>query len=605
MKTARVLMAAILSAITAFAAAPASAIPDTTASTAAARIDAQIKPRFGALLRPPLHRYRPWSARWRYGRWWNPIYRNNRWCYEYEFLPEYQGVRDEFGYPYEYNTPAGYGGYGGGYPDAYAQGGYPGGGYADPAYAQGGYGQGGYGGPGYGGQAYAPGVTYNSGVVVGPSYPGAVYTGEVGGPSYSVTSGPLADYGHGFGGDFVRHEGAALAPEARWGGEQSIQVDCSGAHGPTLQDAVDQVGEGGTVYIRGDGGSCRRTVEITHSMSLVGVERGAFDPEQRGPARLTASNNAPCIRVLPSVRRVELRNLLIEQGAGGRAGCIQSFGAEIAISQSTIRYVGEGCAVYVGGGKLLLLNTVIDADTPDAAVLAEGASVDAKQVRIRTRGTGMDISAGGPSGVHADGVTLLTGGDGAPRGEVGVIVRGRGGSETDLRHMAIDGFRVGAWMERGGHVSIASTWIGRAELGVVSDGADISVQDSVIAARDVGVYVMTGKALITHNRIVEFTDSPVDADRFADVTVSENWIYPKGGCGPFGGWHSWCRGSGFGARLGFDISASFGWEGSGFDYPDGYRRGEDTGFDWRRRGGGTFRGHDYRPPRSLAPDRPL
>jgi hypothetical protein len=257
----------------------------------------------------------------------------------------------------------------------------------------------------------------------------------------------------------------------------------------------------------------------------------------------------------------------------------------------------------------MLRETVIEADTPEAAVLTEGSSIDAQQVRIRTRGTGMDISAGGPSGVHMSGITLLTGGDGAPRGEVGVIVRGRGGSETDLRNMRIEGFRIGAWMERGGLVNLTANWIGRAELGVVSDGANITVQDSVIAAREVGVYVMTGKALVTHNRIVEFSDSPVDADRFADVTVSENWIYPAGGCGPFGGWRGWCRGrGGFGLRLNVDIGISFGWEGVGFDYPNGYNRGDDSGFDWRRqrgRGGGELRGRDYRPPRSVSPDRPV
>lgn len=592
MKTARIVMAAILSAITAFAAAPASAIPDTTASVAAARIDAQIKPKFGALLRPPLHRYRPWSPRWRYGRWWNPVYRDGRWCYDYEFMPEYQGVQDEFGFPYQYNVPAGYGGgvdsYGGGY----------GGGYGDPNAGQG------YYGGGYPQGGYVTG--YGQAPLVGPSYPGAVYTGQVLGPSYPVGGGPLP-FDRGYGGDFVKRDGKPLSPEERWGGPSSLRVDCSGHYGLSLQEAVDQVGEGGTVYLRGSGGSCRMTVEITHSMSLVGEERSAFDPGSPGPVTLTAPRNAPCVRILPSVRRVELRNLLIEAGSSGRAGCVQAFGAELAIVQSTIRYVGEGCGVYVGGGKLLIRDTIIDADTPDAAVLVEGSSVDAKQVRIITRGTGMDLASGGASGVHIDGVTLITRGGGAPRGEVGVIVRGRGGSSpVDLRHMVIDGFRTGAWMERGGQVNLTALWIGHAELGVVSDGANITVQDSAIAAREVGIYVMTGKALITHNRITDFTDSPIDADRFADVTVEENWIYPDGGCGPFSGWRGWCRGrGGFGLHLNVDLGLSFGWEGSGFDYPNGYRSGEDHGFDWRRRGGGSFRGHDYRPPRSTAPDRPI
>lgn len=597
MKPARLLLAATLAVSALLGAGPAGAIPDTTASIAAARIDAQIKPRLGALLRPPLHRWRPYRPRWRYGRWWDPIYRGGRWCYEYEFDPAYATVQDEYGFRNQYpDFDPVYGGYAIG----------PGGG--EPYYGATGYG----GGPGYGGQlAYGP--QGYGGRLVGPDYPGAIYTGPVIGPSYTLGSGPLPGGGLG-GGVIVDGHGPGLGfheaqVEAIYDGPQSLRVDCSGHEGLSLREAVHLIGEGGTIYIRGSGGSCREGVDINHSMSLVGEGRSTFDRTPEGPAILAAPNNGPCVRVFPGVKRVELRDLVLEAGGGGRSACVQSWGAEVAIVQTTVHYVGEGCAIYSQGGRLILRDDVIDADTPDAGILAEGSDLEAKRVRVRTRGTAMDVFPRGKDGVHVDEVSLLTGGDGAPRGEVGLIVRGRGGGggEVDLRHLRIEGFRTGAWLERGGEVSLATAWIGRANLGVVSDGAHLTLQDSVVAAKEVGVYVMTGHASITHNRILDFSDAAIDADRFAEVDAEENWIYPAGGCGAFSRWRSWCRGrGGFGLHLNVDVGLSFGWEGYAFDYPDGYRRGEDHGFDFRpdRRGGG-FRGGDYRPPRTFGPDRPL
>ncbi|CAN5128824.1 hypothetical protein BH09PSE2_BH09PSE2_11740 [soil metagenome] len=594
MKTTRLVLAASAAAILGSAATPVGAIPDTSA---AARIDQQIKPRIGAILRPPLRHYSPWRPRWRYGRWWNPVYRNNRWCYDYEFDSAYANVVDEYGRVDQYPGFDPYGGAGGGYGGGYGGGGYPGQGYGgyDPSYGYGqsGYGQGGYGqGGGYGGY---------------PGIPGAIYTGPVLGPSYQVGTGPLPGGGYGgYGGGVVIKDGPPQP--IVYDGPLSLRVDCGSGHdGISLREATRQIGEGGTIYVRGSGGTCAEGVEIDHSMSIVGEGKGEFDSGRSGPAIISARQGGPCLRVLPGVKRVEIRDMILEGGKSAKSACVQAWGAELAIVRTSIRYVGDGCGVYSQGGRLILKDTEIEADTPDVAVLAEGSDFSANHVRIRTRGTGLDVNPGGRGGVHLDGVTVLTGGDGAPRGELGVIVRnGRG--ETDLRHLRIDGFRTGAWVERGGQVSIVSTWIGRAQLGVVSEGADLTVQDSVIAAQEVGVYVIAGKALITHNRILDFSDAPIEVDRFGDVTVEENWIYPSGGCGGWGAWRSWCTGrGGFGLHASVAVDLSFGWEGAGFDFPGGYQRGSDKGFDWRRRGGGSsgFRGHDYRPPRSVAPDRPV
>ncbi len=601
-KTTRFVLAASAAATLLGAALPAGAIPDTTASVAAARIDQQIKPKFGAILRPPLHKYRPLRPRWRYGRWWSPVWRDGRWCYEYEFDPAYANVIDEYGPVSQY--PA-YDPYGGGYVDPYGQGGYGQGSYGygqQPGYGQGGYGyaQGGYGQGGYGQGGYGQGA-YGQGAYGGyPGQPNAIYTGPVLGPSYTVGTGPLAGGGYG--------TKPGPAPDPIYDGPSALRVDCAGGgEGPTLRQAVRVIGEGGTIYVRGQGGACAGGVDIDHSMAIVGEPRGEFDNGADTAPVITAPVNSPCLRVLPGVKRVEIRNVLLEGGKSGRSACVQAWGAELAITHATIHYVGDGCGVYASGGRLILRETLIEADTPDVAVLGEGAEVQMQQVRVKTRGTGLDVYPGGRGGVHVDGVTLATGGDGAPRGEVGLLVRGRGGGEVDLRRLRIEGFRTGAWLERGGSASISSAWISRAELGVVSEGATLTLQDSVISAKAVGVYVMAGRATITHNRILDFEEAPIDVDRFGDVTVEENWIYPGRGCGGWGAWRSWCRARGsFGLHLNIDASLSFGWDGAGFDYPDGYQRGSDKGFDWRRQGGGgDFRGHDYRPPRGVGPDRPV
>lgn len=444
-----------------------------------AQIDQQIRPNFGGLITPPLKprkrpdRWRPGAYRWgRAPAGYGP----------YNCDPSY-GQGGGYGQVQPYNgqqtQPGGYG-----QPQA-PQGGYgqtygPQDPYGQPdACAQGGYGQGGYGQPGYGQPGYGPG--------------GAYY--------------------------YTRNQA-------------SITVDCNDPRlGPTpVSDALQRLIDNGVVYIKA-GSVCKETINVTHPAVIAGEGLSAFSPSpDTAAASIQPSGGMPCVRVAPGVHGVELRDLDLTMKSGQRTACIEAWDADVALVRTQVTYWGDSSAVYVNGGKLIIRDSNLDGHTWDATVVGESAVIDIARTRITGEAAGLDITPGtGESRLEQ--VGILARGVNDP-GDVGILVRGlRSGSGTlFVKNAVVCGWRTGLHAERGANVTMTRSRICRAVRGVVSDGGDISVSESVIGGSDTGFVIGGGRASIIHNRIYDFQREPIYVEPGSNVDIQFNWVYSAVDC---------------------------------------------------------------------------
>ena len=546
---------AVSFSLTGAAAAFPSATPN--AVEGAARLDALLKPPFGALIHPKLRRYhRPeWAGRWGGG------------YYGYGD-GYYGGGGGYYGSGYDpCATGYGGGGYSGGYPGGgYGAGPYPGGpgsggGYIlDGQYISvgggPGYGGQGYGGPGYGGAPY-PQQAACQGYGDGGGYPGGGYVdggypGSVGYPSGGYSGGGYSGGGELIGG----------APSWGWnpqadistwgppqiyalgGGEDHVTIDCRDQSGPRLNNALSRLAPGGTLYLRGRGPACEESLQIQQPVIIAGEPPAAFpiggDP---GQAVIKAPPGQPCAVIAVGPRGgVEFRDVTLEAPHGGSSPCIQSWGSAVALVRSTVHHNGEASAIYASGGQLFFSDAEINGISDDSTIWVEDAAVVFKNVGVTGVSTALDIRPGGANAVLLDHVTLY-----APPGEAshtatGFLVR-KSRSLNDhfeLHHVQISGFRNGVVAERGVDLRIDRTLINHARLGVAVDGGKVDIHDSGIDATDWGVYAYAGQVSISRTHIFSFSRLPIGSDPGAVIDDHDIWLYGDH-CGGFGHSNWSCR----------------------------------------------------------------
>ena len=517
----------------------AAAFPSATpnAEEGAARLDALLKPPFGALIHPKLRRYhRPeWAGRWGGG------------YYGYGDGYYGGGGGGYYGGGYDpcapgYGGGGGYvdGGYqGGGYPGAYQGGGYPtgpgsGGGYIlDGHYVSVGGPSPGYGAPGYGGAPYGGQPGCQGGYVDG-GYPGGGYvSGGYPGGGYVDGGYPVAS-GYPGGGEIIGGQPSwgwnPSADISTWGppqiyalggGDDHVTVDCRDQSGPRLNSALARLAPGGTLYLRGRGPACEESLQIQQPVIIAGEPPAAFpiggDP---GQAVIKAPPGQPCAVIAVGPRGgVEFRDVTLEAPHGGSSPCIQSWGSAVAMVRSTIHHNGEASAIYASGGQLFFSDAEIDGVSDDSTIWVEDAAVVFKNVGVTGVSTALDIRPGGANAVLLDHVTLY-----APPGEAshtatGFLVR-KSRSLNDhfeLHHVQISGFRNGVVAERGVDLRIDHTLINHSRLGVAVDGGHVDIHDSGIDASDWGVYAYAGQVTISRTHIFSFSRSPIGSDPGASI----------------------------------------------------------------------------------------
>ena len=386
--------------------------------------------------------------------------------------------------------------------------------------------------------------------------------------------GYVERYGHPYG---PRREELPFAP-----GAPSVTVDCGDpVYGPTpISDAAAYVPDGGVVYVRGHGQACHETIEIDHPVVIAAEDVSAFSTDP-GRARVVIAPppGQPCVLVAQGVRQVEIRGFRLAASQGGDASCVETWDSEIALVHDDIDYSGDASAVYVARGRLILKQTRIDAHTYDAAVTSEGADLDMFQDRIRADTIGLEVTLG-PAESRIERVGVLTTHSAGPA-SVGISVRGErsGGGLLKIRNAVVCGYRVGVGLERGGRADIRRSRICDAAYGVMSEGANLEIAESAIGADRRGVYVASGDAKVSHNRIygIDDADDGVYAERPAGGLVDDvNWLYLRRGCERFR-WDGrrFCRRDDelpFSLRdeSAFDRDYPDAWDADGYD--EGYMR---------------------------------
>jgi hypothetical protein len=513
----------------------AAAFPSSSpnASEGAARLDALLKPPFGALIHPHLRRWHPHRPSW---------------------APDWNG-----GYYGDYG-----GGYGGDF-DPCAPGYGPGGGFVDGAYPV----ADGYSAPSYGQPTY-PSSGYSAGPY--PTAPGA-------GGGYILDGRYITVDGRGYGGmpnggcqggyeggyptaGYPYSGGDTGLPSWGWnpsadittwgppniyplgGGNDHITIDCRDQGGPRLNSALAQLDPGGTLYLKGRGPACEETLQIQQPVIIAGEPAAAFplgsDP---GPAVIKAPPGQPCAVIAVGPRGgVEFRDVTLEAPHGGQSACLQSWGSAVALVRSTINHNGEASAVYASGGQLFFNDAEIDGVSDDSTIWVEDAAIVFRNVGVTAVSTALDIRPGGANAVLLDHVTLY-----APPGEgartaTGILARRSRtlSGHFELRHIEISGFRNGVVAEAGSELHINHALISHARLGVAVDGAKVDIHDSGVDALDWGVYAYAGQVTISRTHIFSFARLPIGSDSGAIIDETDIWLYGDH-CGGFGHAHWSCR----------------------------------------------------------------
>lgn len=351
----------------------------------------------------------------------------------------------------------------------------------------------------------------------------------------------------------------------------SITVDCADGRGggSQLADAIYNLADNGVLYIRSRGGVCRETLEIDHPVIIAGEGPPAFGNVGSGVAKLSPPDGAPCIRIAPGVKGVEIRDLVIEANQGGRSACIEAQDADVALIRSSVRYQGDASAIFVQGGSLIMRNSVVEARTNDAAILADGAAVDILQSKISADVRGLDITpAPGQSRLVQVGVTSP--GPGLP-GSTAITVRDQrsGAGSLLIANSVIRNWITGVYVDRGAEVELTRNRIIRVRRGVLSDYGKVRVRQNAIAADEYGAYFAGGRPEVAGNR---FIGAGVNYERGVEPITEPNYIYSPQGCDyrmPPG---AYCRPMIEAPRAitdesGFEASGRYGWE------VDGYERG--------------------------------
>jgi hypothetical protein len=397
------------------------------------------------------------------------------------------------------------------------------------------------------------------------------------GAGYGWQGGPVQQY-RGVWGDPVwrqAHGYPAIGPV------HTMTVDCSDtAFGPTpLAFAMMAVEDGGTIYIRPSGRPCVESLQVYKSVSIIGEPASAFAPPgSDGPvAAIAPPPGQPCISIVRGVPKVDLNNLTFIAGQAGESPCIQGWRTNIGMIQTHIHYTGDAPAVYLQDGVLVARKSQVDALSYDPAIVADDATVELTKVHVTGASSGLDISLADGGGLTIDHVDVIgaSGSDPSASPDVGVMIhrsRGQPGGVI-IANVKIVGFASGLWLQHGGGlVTVSNTMISHSRVGVLSEGVDLHLTDSSIEARRTGIYVTSGHADISHNRIYGFTDQPVDQEPAATINVHENLIYPEDCHRWAERYGRWCRGArdlpevfrDHGERRDED---HWGWEGGPFEPP--------------------------------------
>jgi hypothetical protein len=293
-----------------------------------------------------------------------------------------------------------------------------------------------------------------------------------------------------------------------------------------IGDALQRLDDGGTLYIRG---VCRETVWIERPVTIVGEAASVFSDAPAQRATIAPPEGASCVKIAPGLQGVELRDLILTTEKGGRAPCVEAWDSKVALVRTTVRYWGDTAAVFASGGELRLIESFIDARTWDAAVVSDGAVLRMTRTRVLSEEAGVDVTPGvGESIIDQSGIM---GRDAALPAGNGILVRGQrsGSGALKVTNSVVCGWRNGLHLDRGSIVEVYRSRFCRTTVGVVTDG-DLTLTESAIGSREVGLYASTGKATVKRNRFYGWGSRPIWIEPGVVVDLEPNYAYYASDC---------------------------------------------------------------------------
>jgi hypothetical protein len=404
--------------------------------------------------------------------------------------------------------------------------------------------------PRQGGGGYYSGGRFETSITVDCNAPPPSSYGSGSGSGYGAP--PSSGYGSGSG-----------SSGGQYDDQDSGQYNSSGP----LNDALQRLADGGTLYVRG---TCRETLWIEHPVAIVGAAASIFDDSPAQRATISPAEGSSCVKVAPGVQGVELRDLILSTEKGGRAPCVETWDSKVALVRTTVRYWGDTAAVFASGGELRLIESFIDARTWDAAVVTDGAILKMSRTRVLAEEAGLDVTPGvGDSIIEQSGIM---GRDAALPAGNGILVRGQrsGSGALKINNAVVCGWRNGLHLDRGSIVEVNRSRFCRTTVGVVTDG-DLTLTESAIGSREVGLYASTGKATVKRNRFYGWSSRPLWIEQGVVVDLEPNYAYFNDDCWKRG-WEQgvYCqRSSGLPPSLrdesGFTNPYRDWWEADGYD----------------------------------------
>lgn len=304
------------------------------------------------------------------------------------------------------------------------------------------------------------------------------------------------------------------------------EINCDYAYPGQVSDTLARLYDGDTLTLTStNGGACVDSLNITQSVTI--VVRG-YQPGLSRPI-LVAPADQPCIKIAPGVQYVVLEGLGVESRRGGSASCIVGRATEIALKDVTVRYDGDASAFDIGDSRIELSSAVFIGRTRSAVVKATG-TIMASDVEIAATAIGGAFETSGDSRLKDIRIVRLGDwtGSSRTRNSAGFVLSGLNRQQlVTLDGLYVDGFSRGVYIGGGDETTLLRPVVRDSDWAVTVENANLRVSEGELEAVDVGLYVASGVAYASNNKIVGVMRSGIYADAGGQVRAVDNRIYAR------------------------------------------------------------------------------
>ena len=303
------------------------------------------------------------------------------------------------------------------------------------------------------------------------------------------------------------------------------EINCDYAYPGQVSDTLARLYDGDTLTLTSTGGACVDSLNITRSVTIV-VRN--YTPGISRPI-LSAPPDQPCIKIASGVQYVVLEGLGIESTRGGSASCIVGRATEIGLKDVTIRYDGDASAFDVGDSRIELSNAVFIGRTRSAVVKATG-TILASDVEIAATAIGGAFETSGDSRLKDIRIVRLGDwtGSSRTRNSAGFVISGMNRQQlVTIDGLYVDGFSRGVYIGGGGETTLLRPVVRDSDWAVSVENANLRINEGELEAVDVGLYVASGVAYASNNKIVGVMRSGIYADAGGQIRAVDNRIYAR------------------------------------------------------------------------------